>query len=433
MAIHSRSDMERYIMTINTKHEKLTVLHVATLNQPISPDLGYGPIETVIYNVDKGLHALGHRSIVACSGDSIVAGEHCVTVDQNIGDYWSVNTPEQRQTANMHFANALYRAGMGDIDIIHTHDAKAVEFMYDSVFNMGIPIVMTLHVSTKDSLLGGDYQRWCSPLLSSPLVYCAAISEYQKRQYNHLVNSENVVHHGIDVEEFPVKDEPDKGSYLFTIGRVTSDKGQDRAIEVAKRTGSKLIIAGNVQNKPLDRVFFEGLKRSIDLSVDVNRHPVDSDYYSKVIKPLLDCDKQIIYIGEINSEHKKQWYRHARATLFPIQWGEPFGLVLVESMACGTPVIAFNKGAVPEIVVDGTTGFVVDSMNGMIEAVSRIDSIDPGDCRRHVQNNFSIKSMALNYSELYHQILGDQKISDSPCRQLSGQPLKPVPSDTKAA
>jgi glycosyltransferase involved in cell wall biosynthesis len=420
-------------MATNLRHEKLTVLHVATLNQPISPDLGYGPIETVIYNIDKGLHSLGHRSIVACSGDSIVSGEHYVTVDQSIGDYWSENTPERRQTMNTHLSNALYRARMGNIDIIHTHDAKAVEFMYDSVFNMHIPIVMTLHVSTKDSLLGGAYQRWCNPLLSSPLVYCAAISEYQKEQYSNLVNAENVVHHGIDVEKYPVKEDPYKGSYLFNIGRVTSDKGQDKAIEIAKRTGSKLIIAGCVQNKPADREFFAGLKNSIDLSVEVGKNPVDNDYYDRVIKPLMDCDKQIIYIGEISSEHKKHWYRHARATLFPIQWGEPFGLVLVESMACGTPVIALNKGAVPEIVVNGKTGFVVDYMDAMIEAVSRIDSIDPGDCRRHVQNHFSITSMAFNYSELYHRIIGSHKTSDTCSRFSSGHPFKHVPHGIRAA
>jgi glycosyltransferase involved in cell wall biosynthesis len=420
-------------MTIHAKHEKLTVLHVATLNQPISPDLGYGPIETVIYNIDKGLHSLGHRSIVACSGDSIVSGEHFVTVDQSIGDYWTVNTPERRQTANIHLSNALYRASMGDIDIIHTHDAKAVEFMYDSVFRMHVPIVMTLHVSAKDSSLGGAYQRWCNPLLSSPLVYCAAISEYQKGQYNDLVNAENVVYHGIDVEEYPVKEEPDKGSYLFTIGRVTRDKGQDRAIEIAKKTGSKLIIAGCVQNKSVDREFFAGLKNSIDLSIEVGKNPVDNDYYARVIKPLLDCDKQIIYIGEISSGHKRQWYRHARATLFPIQWGEPFGLVLVESMACGTPVIAFNRGAVPEIVVDGKTGFVVDSMNTMIDAVDRIDSINPRECREHVQNHFSIKSMAGNYSGLYHQIIGSHKISDSHSRSSIGHPSKSIPQGIRAA
>jgi glycosyltransferase involved in cell wall biosynthesis len=433
LTINSRSDMERCIMTINVKHEKLTVLHVATLNQPISPNLGYGPIETIIHNIDKGLYSLGHRSIVACSGDSIVAGEHHVTVDKSIGDYWSDNTPDKRKSMNMHLSNALFRASMGDIDIIHTHDAKAIEFMYDSIFNMHIPIVMTLHVSAKDSSLGGAYQRWCSPLLSSPLVNCVAISEYQKRQYNDLVNVENVVYHGIDVEEYPGKEEPDKGSYLFTIGRVTRDKGQDKAIEIAKKTGSKLIIAGCVQNKPADRKFFADLKNSIDLSVEVGKHPVDNDYYARVMKPLLDCDKQIIYIGEISSEHKKPWYRHARATLFPIQWGEPFGLVLVESMACGTPVVALNRGAVPEIVVDGKTGFVVNSTNTMIEAVGRIDSIDPRECRRHVQNHFSITSMAFNYSELYHHIIGSHKTSDSRNRSSTGHPSKPTPHEISAA
>jgi len=420
-------------MAIDLKQEKLTVLHVATLNQPITQHIAYGPIETVIHNIDKGLCTLGHRSIVACSGDSSVFGEHHVTVDKSIGNYCNDNTPESRKTMNTHLSNALYRAGMGDIDVIHTHDAKAVEFMYDSVFRMHIPIVMTLHVSAHDSSLGGAYQRWCNPLLSSPRVYCAAISEYQKRQYNDRVKAEDVVYHGIDVDEFPVKKRPDTGSYLFTIGRVTHDKGQDRAIEIAKKTGSKLIIAGCVQNKPADRKFFEGLKNSIDLTVEVGKEQVYNDYYDRVIKPLMESDKQIIYIGEISSEHKKHWYRHALATLFPIQWGEPFGLVLVESMACGTPVIALNRGAVPEIVIDGKTGFVTDSMKGMIEAVTRIDSIDPRDCRRHVQNYFSLTSMAGKYSELYHQAIGSHKTIYSRSRFLNGDPLKPLPSGSRAA
>ena len=433
MIVDAGSDMEKCLVAININHKELTVMHVATLNQPITPDLGYGPIETVIYNIDKGLHSSGHRSIVACSGDSIVAGEHYVTVDHSTGDYWSDNTPEKRQTENMHLSNALYRAGMGDIDIIHTHDAKAVEFMYDSVFNMHVPIVMTLHISAKDSLLGGAYQRWCSHLLSPPLVHCAAISEYQKDQYSHLVNVENVVYHGIDVDEYPFKQEPDRGSYLFTIGRVTSDKGQDKAIELAKKTGSKLIIAGCVQNKTADREFFAGLNDFIDLSVEVGKIPVYNDYYERVIKPLMDSDKQIIYIGEISSEHKKHWYRHARATLFPIQWGEPFGLVLVESMACGTPVIAFNKGAVPEIVVNGKTGFVVDTMDDMIKAVGQIDNINPRECREHVQNHFSIISMASKYSEMYHQIINSHKTSDFRSRLSTGYSANPVPHGTKAA
>ncbi len=147
----------------------------------------------------------------------------------------------------------------------------------------------------------------------------------------------------------------------------------------------------------------------------------------------MDSNKQIIYIGEISSEHKKQWYRHDRATLFPIRWGEPFGLVLVESMACGTPVIAFNKGAVPEIVVDGKTGFVVDSMNAMIKAVNRIDSINPHECREHVQNHFSITSMAGKYSELYHQIINSHKTSDRSSSISTGFPSNHIPHGTRAA
>ena len=399
-------------MSIKTKHENLTVLQVSTLNQPIRPDLGYGPIETVIYNIDKGLHSLGHRSIVACSGDSRVAGEQYVTVDQSIGDYWSDDTMERRKTMNLHLSKALVRAKMGDIDLIHMHDAKAVEFFYDSIFEMQIPTVLTLHLQVEDSLLQGAYQRWCNPP-SSPLVYCASISEYQKRQYHDLLNTSNVVYHGIDVAEYPVKEKPDKDNYLFTIGRITRAKGQDKAIETARRTGSKLIIAGCVQNKPVDREYFASFKDSIDLCVEVNKYPVGNDYYDRVMKPLLNCDKQIIYIGEINSEHKKQWYHYARATLFPIQWGEPFGLVPVESMACGTPVIAFNRGAVPEIVVNGKTGFVVDSMDAMIEAVGFIDHVDPRECRRHVQNHFSITCMAYKYLELYHQIIDSYKMAES--------------------
>jgi len=332
-----------------------------------------------------------------------------VTVEHSIGAYCSDKTPASHKTMNMHYAKSLGRAMTGDIDVIHMHDADAVEFIYDGAFTMDIPIVMTLHVSAKESLLDGAYQRWCSPLLSSPLVYCTAISEYQKKQYSDLVNAEHVVYHGLDVKEYPIKQEPDKESYLFTIGRITRDKGQDKAIELAKRTGSKLIIAGCVQNKPADREFFADLRNSIDLSVEAGNHPVDKDYYDRIIKPLQDCDKQIIYIGEISNIHAKQWYRHARATLFPIRWGEPFGLVLIESMACGTPVIAFNRGSVPEIIVDGKTGFVVNSLSDMIGALDRIDDIDPHECRKHVRNNFSLAKMAFKYSELYQRAVNDHK------------------------
>ena len=384
------------------KNNSITVLHVATLNQPIGADIGYGPIETVIYNIDKGIHNLGYHSIVACSGDSKIIGEQYITIKQSFPEYWSDETPKKHENMRLHLSKTLERAKKGDIDIVHLHDSAMMEYIHKGISKSHIPIVMTLHVPANEK---GPFKQWSKLLTPSSAVYFVPISKYQKNQHRGLVNTMNVIHHGIDVEEYPFKNEPDKESYLFTIGRITKVKGQDKAIEVAKKTGSKLIIAGKVQNKPEDRKFFECLKKSIDLCVDVGKYPTDDNYYEKVIKPLLDSDKQIIYIGEISKEENKLWYRHARATLFSVQWGEPFGLVMIESMACGTPILAFKKGSVPEIVIDGKTGFVVDSIDDMVEAVKQIDRIDPNVCRKHVQDNFSIMSMAQKYSNLYQWIM----------------------------
>ncbi len=391
-------------MTLKAKNKVLTVLHVSTINKPIKSDLGYAPIETIIHNIHKGLQITGHRSIVACSADSRMTGEQCVTISRSLGDYWCGDESKRLYMVNLHLSKALERAKMGDIDVIHMHEWS--EYVYNGLFSPPVPIVMTHHVPANVSIFNNLPQRSRNAMPDSSLFH-VAISEYQRRQYDGLVNICKTVHHGIEVEEFPFYEKSDKGNYLFNIGRITPVKGQDKAMELANKTGSKLIMAGCVQNKPEDKEFFESLKGSIGLCVDVGKHPVDKDYYSKVIKPLLDTDKQIIYIGELDSEQKKEWYRHARATLFPIQWGEPFGLVLIESMASGTPILAFKQGAVPEIVVDGKTGFVVDSLSDMIEAVDRIDRIDPRECRRHVQDHFSITRMANQYSELYQQIVGD--------------------------
>ncbi len=391
-------------MRIEAKPRRLTVLQVATVNKPIKSGLGYAPIETIIHHVHQGIQSLGHRSIVACSGDSRMSGEQYVTVGRSLGDYCCQDTPMRQDIVKVHLSRALERTQRGDIDIIHMHEW--LDYIYDGVFNPSLPIVMTLHVPAEDSVINEVQERWCSRL-PEPSLYYVAISDYQKRQYSGLVDVCKTIYHGIEVNDFPLKERPDKESYLFTIGRIARVKGQDKAIEIARKTGSKLIIAGCVQNKPADKAFCEDLRKSIDLTVDVGKHPVEKGYYDKVIKPLLDCDKQIIYIGELDNAQKKQWYRHARATLFPIQWGEPFGLVLIESMACGTPILAFNEGAVAEIVVHGKTGFVVESLTDMIAKVDLIDRIDPGECRRHVEDRFSIARMANSYLELYQQIVGE--------------------------
>jgi len=385
----------------------MNVLHVATLNRPIRQDLGYGPIETVVYNLDKGLQELGHRSIVACSGDSQVVGEQFTTIEKSFSEYCTDHTLVKQEHMRSHLIMSLQRAQRGDIDVIHMHDADMVEYMFNAMWHSPVPIVMTLHVTAEEH---EGFTRWNETLTSSSSAYFVPISEFQRSQHQGIVNGQKVIHHGIDVEDYPFKSHFSTQDYLFSIGRITPDKGQDIAIEIAKKTGSRLILAGNVQNKEQDREFFKKLKHSIDLVADAGQPFTKSDYYGHVMKPILDSDKQIIYIGEVDSAQKKLWYQHARATLFPIQWGEPFGLVLIESMACGTPVLAFSKGSVTEIVMHGKTGFVVDSIDHMAEAVKALHLIDPDDCRQHVKNNFSIARMAGKYSELYQWIVDERTL-----------------------
>ena len=372
------------------------------MNRPIGREMGYGPIETVIYNIDKGLHKSGHHSIVACSGDSQIDGEKYTTIEKSFSEYWSKNTEEQQKSMRKHLSLSLKRAKKGDIDIIHMHDAVMLEYIFKGVVKCPVPIVMTLHVPAEEE---GSFKLWNKFLTPSSGIYFVPISRFQRDQHAGLVNLQKIIHHGVDVEEYPFESNSDRKPYLFSIGRITHDKGQDKAIEVAKKSGLRLIIAGNVQNKAKDRAFYRKLRKSIDLVAVSGEQTNEENYYQNVMKPIFDSKKQIVYIGEVNSSQKKLWYSHARATLFPIQWGEPFGLVLIESMACGTPVVAMNKGSVPEIIIHGKTGFVVDSVDAMVEAVKSIDLIDNDECRNHVKNNFSIQSMSGKYSELYQFIM----------------------------
>lgn len=396
--------------------KSLTVLHIATINKPVGPGNGYSPIETVIYNIDTGLHELGHRSIVACSADSNVTGEQYATVPRSLGDYCRSGSAEGRAAVDRHLALALARAQAGDIDVIHMHEW--FERVYDGRFDPPVPIVMTLHVPGNRS--GLNEYRAKNPAAfaaSRNRLHPVAISEYQRGQYADLVPVAKTVPHGLAADDYAPNIEPGAGSYLFSIGRITEEKGQDTAIEVARKSGSRLIIAGCVQDKAADRAFFAHLERSIDLSVDIGAEPVTADYYERVMQPILSSQKQVIYVGELSAEAAKHWYRHATATVFPIRWGEPFGMVLIESMASGTPLLAFGKGSVPEIVRDGETGFIVDSVDAMAAAVARIPQLDRAAASRHVRANFSVQRMAAGYAALYQQLATPVRVH-RPARRL---------------
>jgi glycosyltransferase involved in cell wall biosynthesis len=389
------------------KQRRLNILHVATINNPISSQLGYSPIETVIYNLDKGLHARGHRSIVACSADSRVAGELHATASRSLGDYMRECTPKAQAHIGRHLARSLLRAQQGDIDVVHMHEW--FERVYNRSFNPPVPILMTLHVPAANSGIA-EFDADTPAVLDRRQPDFVAISDYQRREYAGLVPVSDVVPHGVDVDEYVFRGEPEAMPYLLSIGRISPVKGQDVAIEVARRSGAKLVIAGCVQDKPEDRAFFESLEGAFDLVVDVGRKPIGSDYFERVMQPVLASEAQVVYIGEVDTAAKKHWFRHAQATLFPVQWGEPFGMVLVESMASGTPIVGFRRGAVPEIVKDGKTGFVVDSVDAMVDAVGSIARIDRRDCRRHVEEHYSIEKMAEGYEAVYERLARSQPV-----------------------
>jgi glycosyltransferase involved in cell wall biosynthesis len=333
-------------------------------------------------------------------------------------------TPDAHAHVDLHLARALARAQQGDIDVIHMHEW--FERVYTGSFCPPVPIVMTLHVPGPKSGIR-EFREVHPGVLPHQRPHFVAISDYQRRQYRDLIPIAETIRHGVDVEEYGFRDESNATPYLFNIGRITRDKGQEIAIAVAKRSGTKLILAGCVQDKPEDRAYYSGLSDSFDLVVDVGKHSVDDEYFDRVMKPILSSDKQIIYIGELDTAAKKHWFRHAQATLFPIRWGEPFGMVLIESMASGTPIVAFERGSVPEIVKDGETGFIVNSVEAMVQAIGRIDRVDRRACRSHVVANFSIESMTEGYEALYQRLAGGRpSVRSEADRRMARAPMRPA-------
>ena len=201
------------------------------------------------------------------------------------------------------------------------------------------------------------------------------ISKSIQKQFN--LNWKGYIYHGIDIKKFHFQEK--KQDYLLFLGRMTPQKGPDTAIRIAKKLGMKLILAGK-------------------------KSPADKQYLSKKIEPFID-NCQIKYIGEANFDTKIDLLQNALCLLHPISINEAFGITLIEAMACGTPVIAFNRGAVSEVIANKKTGFIVETENEMIEAIKNIDSISKKTCRKRVEDNFTVEKMTDGYEKLYNLIL----------------------------
>jgi glycosyltransferase involved in cell wall biosynthesis len=342
---------------------RLRIAQVAPLYERVPPAL-YGGTERIVAFLTDELVRRGHDVTVFASGDSRTRGKLCAPIpralrlDSGATDSLSPHVIE--------LAQVFQRAS--DFDVIHCH-VDYLAFPFGRF--VATPTLHTLHGRLDLPFLAPIFRHF----RDVPVV---SISDAQRAPLQHLdVAWAGTVYHGLPIEQYPYS--PGDGRYLAFLGRICPEKGVDLAIEVAKRAGVPLKIAAKVD-------------------------PVDREYFEQTIRPLLD-HPLIEFTGEIADGDKVRFLGDALAVLFPIDWPEPFGLVMIESLACGTPVIARERGSVPEILVHGRTGFVADTVDELVNAVKRIDIIDRAACRRHVETRFTAARMGDDYEEIYRRLL----------------------------
>jgi glycosyltransferase involved in cell wall biosynthesis len=325
------------------------------------PPPGYGGIEWVVALLADELAARGHDVTLFASGGSVTKAKLDSVFDPapgstKIGDtYLEV----------LHAFHAYERAA--DFDVIHDHSGMVGLAI---AARAGIKVVHTVHGPLVDDAL-----RWYRMVTGR--VSFVAISDSQKKPGPDL-SWAGRVYNGIPVERYPFRER--KEDFLLFVGRVNREKGPEVAVEVAKRAGARLVMAVAIKEK------------------------FEQEYWDVNVAPALTGEEEIL--GEITVEEKADLMARARAVLFPIQWEEPFGLVMAEANACGTPVLAFPRGAAPEVIADGETGFLSADVNQMAAAVARVGEIDPHACRARVEKMFSAQAMTAGYEDVYRKVLG---------------------------
>jgi len=340
----------------------MRVAQVAPLSESVPPKL-YGGTERVVSFLTDQLVDLGHDVTLFASADS--------STSATLAPMW----PEALRlqgTCTDHLAPHLLMlekviARINEFDVVHFHIAQ---LHFPAMRRLpGVPHVTTLHGRLDIDELKPLYQEFAD----IPVV---SISDSQRLPLPH-AGWVGTVHHGLPLELFSLHPHP--GDYLAFLGRISPEKGVDRAIAIATACGERLRIAAKVD-------------------------PADRDYFERDIRPLLD-HPLVEFIGEIPDREKNAFLGGAKALLFPIDWPEPFGLVMIEAMACGLPVVAFSGGSVREIIDDGVTGLIVDSIEDAVAAVRRVHTIDRGGCRQTFERRFSARRMASDYVDIYRQLI----------------------------
>jgi len=341
-------------------------VHIAVLS-PISwrtPPRDYGPWESVVSVLTENLVRLGLDVTLFATGDSKTGGKLVAVCPRPYSEDHSV---DPKVAECLHISEVFERSA--DYDLIHNH-FDFLPLTYSGLVET--PVVTTIHGFSSPSIIP-VYRKY------NARGHYVAISESDKSPQLKYIAT---IHHGIEVAQFPYSEAA--GEYLLFFGRIHPEKGVLEAIQVAQRTGIKLVIAGIIQ---------------------------DQDYFATKVEPHID-GTTVEYLGSVGPDQRADVLGRALALLHLISFDEPFGLSLVESMACGTPVIAFNRGSIPEIIRDGESGYVVEDIDGAIDAVAAVRKIDRSVCRAEVENRFSSARMARDYVRVYQKILNQESRDD---------------------
>jgi glycosyltransferase involved in cell wall biosynthesis len=343
--------------------KRLRIAQLAPTYERVPPRT-YGGTELVVHLITEELVRRGHDVTLFATGDSVTQAR-LRSVTPVPFRYGEVTPDGLRHAEYVQLANAqacFIEERQGEFDLIHNH--AGIEGMVLAETSR-TPVVSTMH---------NPFVPQTDPIWNAYPWFHHAVSEASAATFP-ARGALPAIHHGIDVDSFAVG-QPE--GYLLFLGRFSPAKGADRAIEAARRAGRRLILAGK-----------------IDLS--------DADHVRDAIEPWIDGDR-ISYVGEVDAETKRSLLAGADALLFPIEWDEPFGLVMVEALASGTPVVGFRRASVPEVVEHGRTGFVVDDVDAMVDAIDRLAEIDRRACRLAAEQRFTVGRMVDDLEAMYRTI-----------------------------
>lgn len=404
----------------------MKILHCAPIDIQISHKLLYAGTERILFYLNKGLHLRGHDSVVVAPQNSELGGFGTLmgSVEKHlwVGNGLSREIVRSDKIYEQHYQMVLKVADEFGVDIMHDHPGQFLALSQSySLKNdrKNVPLVVTIHsppsaqYEEPSQKTSDKYSRLIDMKRRGFPIHILGISDSHRREHEDIgLEMDGFVYNGIDLDLFPLVE--DKQDYLLWLGRISGIKGTDLAVQIAKRMGKPLIIAGEVHD-PYKQVFETRVKPFITQTIS-DGESRDSIIKRISLEEMVIGAGEILFLGPVDDRQKSILYSNALATLQPNRWKEPFGLVVVESMACGTPVIVTDRGALPELVVDGQTGFVVSTngeddldetiIKGSIEALTQISEISPKECRKHVERNFSLEIMTQGYLDFYEKILG---------------------------